>query len=265
MAQGAVNRPVVSMVPTVALPPGTPFTSQVTALLVVFARYVEKPLGVPSRMVRVVGDTLTETGGRTRRLFPEETMAPGSGLATRTVTEPAVVASQSTRMRSGETSCAGMEAPLICTCAFGAKPRPRISMVARPMLNDAGWIAVSVGFGYCQRISVSPQATGVEMEARTITGSGGCTEGAVYSPVSVMVPTVALPPTMALTLHVTGAQAPYWRAVNCRVVSARTAGRVGWTETETGPAWVWRTIQAAGRRTRSQWIATPRKRGACME
>jgi hypothetical protein len=67
MDVGGVYRPLVEMVPVAALPPATPFTCQITAVLVRFVTVAVKCVEAPMRValaplttmlpcVRVVGD-----------------------------------------------------------------------------------------------------------------------------------------------------------------------------------------------------------------
>jgi len=59
--------------------------------------------------------------------------------------------------------------------------------------------------------------------------------GAVYSPVSVIVPTVLFPPAIPLTLQFTDVLAvPVTAAVNCTVFPTSTSAVVGASETRIG-------------------------------
>ena len=60
---GAVYTPPVSIVPTVALPPGIPFTLQLTDVFAVLLTVAVKVCGSPSGTDAVVGATVTVTGG----------------------------------------------------------------------------------------------------------------------------------------------------------------------------------------------------------
>jgi len=62
---GAVYRPELEIVPTVALPPVTPFTCQVTAVLLVFCTVAVNCWVPPAATVADVGEivTLTAVGG----------------------------------------------------------------------------------------------------------------------------------------------------------------------------------------------------------
>src|SRR5689334_20789340 len=72
---GAVNRPAVEIVPTVLLPPGTPATLQLTAVLLVSVTVAVSAVELPSRTEALVGATLMET-------------AEGGGEATGPATPP---------------------------------------------------------------------------------------------------------------------------------------------------------------------------------
>ena len=59
---GAVYRPALETVPTVALPPVTPFTCQVTAVLLVFCTVAVNCCVPPTATVADVGEIVTLTG-----------------------------------------------------------------------------------------------------------------------------------------------------------------------------------------------------------
>jgi hypothetical protein len=63
MADGAVYRPNVEIVPTVAFPPATPFTCQVTAVFVAFVTVALNCWVSVVVTVGVVGVTVTATAG----------------------------------------------------------------------------------------------------------------------------------------------------------------------------------------------------------
>ena len=60
-AAGAVYRPALEIVPTVALPPVTPFTCQVTAVLLVFCTVALNCWVPPAATVADVGEIVTLT------------------------------------------------------------------------------------------------------------------------------------------------------------------------------------------------------------
>ena len=60
-AAGAVYRPELEIVPTVALPPATPFTCQVTAVLLVFCTVALNCWVPPAATVADVGEIVTLT------------------------------------------------------------------------------------------------------------------------------------------------------------------------------------------------------------
>src|SRR5216110_584317 len=59
---GAVYRPELDIVPTVALPPVTPLTCQVTAVLLVFSTVAVNCCVPPAPTVAATGDIVTRTG-----------------------------------------------------------------------------------------------------------------------------------------------------------------------------------------------------------
>ena len=61
--RGAVKRPPEVMVPTVLLPPGTPATLQLTAVLVVFETVASKTVVAPSSTGMLAGERLMEMSG----------------------------------------------------------------------------------------------------------------------------------------------------------------------------------------------------------
>jgi hypothetical protein len=76
--------------------------------------------------------------------------------------------------------------------------------------------------------------------AVTVTLAAGTEAGAVYSPLALIVPTVAFPPTTPFTLHVTPR---FWEslftvAVNCCVLEMFNETEVGETDTLMGAATV---------------------------
>lgn len=60
---GAVYRPVVEIVPVVLFPPVTPFTCQVTAVLLLFCTVSEKLCVAPVATLTEVGEIEIVTGG----------------------------------------------------------------------------------------------------------------------------------------------------------------------------------------------------------
>jgi hypothetical protein len=60
---GAVKSPEVEIVPAVEFPPVTPFTCQVTALLLVFCTVATKACDAPTETLAVVGESEMLTAG----------------------------------------------------------------------------------------------------------------------------------------------------------------------------------------------------------
>src|SRR6266849_2311301 len=88
---GALYRPFVSTVPRELLPPATPLTDQVTAVLLVPETIAENCCDAPSRTCAVAGDTFTAIvsgGSICSEKLVAETIVPGSGFFTVIVTLP---------------------------------------------------------------------------------------------------------------------------------------------------------------------------------
>lgn len=66
---GALYMPLVEMVPTVELPPATPFTVQFTAVLLVFETVALNCCVLPVLIETLVGLTVTETAGAAATLI----------------------------------------------------------------------------------------------------------------------------------------------------------------------------------------------------
>ncbi len=99
-------------------------------------------------------------------------------------------------------------------------PRPEPGFGRPTMLIDAEPIEL----GFAALIACTETCAGF-----------GITDGAVYKPALVMVPTVALPPVMPLTAQVTAVfELPETAAANCSVLDGFSVTEEGETITVTG-------------------------------
>ncbi len=104
-----------------------------------------------------------------------------------------------------------------------------------PTATDAGDTAVTVGTGFSSEIMLLPERVLSETEvASMLTEAGlGRAVGAVYTPVALILPTVASPPAVPFTDHVTDWSITFLMlALNCCVSPERTLAVAGVTVTD---------------------------------
>ncbi|HVO26193.1 MAG TPA: hypothetical protein VMW56_21470 [Candidatus Margulisiibacteriota bacterium] len=160
--------------------------------------------------------------------------APGPGLATLMLIEPARVAFPVAISRVDELNVVASGTPFDNTCAPLTKRLPPTVSLNCP--SKIGFGLRVVGKGIWLRTVIRHVAELLEFEtlvARAVTFQpAGGTAGAVYFPVALMYPTVALPPTTPLTVQITAVLAtPFTNALNWRSPPTGTLTDVGDTVT----------------------------------
>jgi hypothetical protein len=217
---GAAYKPLASMIPTVALPPATPFTDQLTPWFALPVTVAVNGCVCVTFRVGVVG--LTATTISTVRFTAFEVPPPGLGVTTVTAKVPALAS-----CAAGITAINCVALPKLVVSALPpsftvdccAKPVPvTVSVVSGlPALTVEGEMEPRVGAGLTTVTEAEAVRVGsATLAAFTVTtlGTGG-TAGAVYRPLELMLPTVAFPPAMSFTDQVTpGFVLPVTVAVN---------------------------------------------------
>jgi hypothetical protein len=238
---GAAYNPVLSIVPTVALPPATPFTDHV-AWFVLPVTLAVNCCACPTIIVSAGGFTATTTC--TASVSALEFPPPGAGVVTATPRLPAFA-----NCAAGSTAVNCVALPYVVAnavppnsttdCAQNPDPVTVSVVFPLPALSVAGEMELTTGAGFTMLTEAAADCAGcARLAAVTVTmlGAGG-TAGAVYSPVLSTVPTVTYPPATPFTDHV----APWFvlpvtLSVNCCTCPTITVGVGGFTATTTNTA-----------------------------
>ncbi len=219
-AAGALKTPEVEIVPVVALPPVTPFTCQVTAVLVVFCTVAVKVCDAPVAMLAVPGEIEILTGGGVEgavmvtvaeadlvvsacEMAVTVTVA-GLGTAAGAVKTPSVEIVPVVAFPPVTPFTCQVTAVLVvfCTVAVKACAAPAVTLAVPGAIEiltgggDEGAVMVTVA-------EADLVASACEM-AVTVTVAGlGTVAGALNTPKVEIVPVVALPPVTPFTCQVT--------------------------------------------------------------
>jgi hypothetical protein len=237
---GAVYSPLVEIVPTVEFPPVTPFTDQVTPVLVVFVTVAVNCWAPEVWTEALAGETETDTAAIT------------VAVAVAVWVESVVLVAATVTV-GGEGWVAGaVYSPLEETVPTVELP-PATPFTFQATLLDI-FVAVAVNCcvpdvwtdalaGDIERDVIAATVTAADADldgsailvAETVTVAGeGTIDGAVYNPLVETVPTVEFPPAIPFADHVTPVfVALLTLAVNCFVAEVWTEALVGETETET--------------------------------
>jgi hypothetical protein len=235
---GAVYRPLASIVPSVALPPATSFTDQVTPWFVLPVTVAVNGCVCVTWSVCVEGLTVTTT--TTVRFVAFEVPPPGLGVTTVTGKLPALVncAAGATAVSWVElTKLIASKVPLSSTVDCGVKLVPVTVNVVFPLpaSTTVGEIELRLGAGFTTVTAAEAVRVGsTTLAAFTVTtfGEGGIA-GAVYRPLVSIVPIEELPPTKSFTDQVTAEfPVPATVAVNWMVPCAMAVALRGETETK---------------------------------
>jgi hypothetical protein len=245
-AAGAVYSPAALTVPIVALPPVMPFTLHVTAVLAALLTVALNCCVALVSTVAAVGANVTDTGFTT--VTVAEADAAGSatlvaiivtvagtgtvaGAVYRppTVTVPTVALPPATPFTVHVTAVLAVPVTVAVNCCDA--PVTKVALVGT---NDTLTAALTV------TVAEADLVLSAALVAVTVTVAGaGTAAGAVYSPAALTVPTVALPPAMPFTVHVTAVLAvPVTVATNCWVPLVTSVALAGETLTATGGATV---------------------------
>ena len=223
------------MVPMLALPPATPFTDQLTAVLFVPVTVAVNTCWLPERIMPVAGDTCT-TMPFTCAVIAAETLDPGAGFCTVMFTLP---------------TCASVAVPVAVNCveeitvvvsavvpiktvAPGAKCKPVRVNVKGPTGMTIGETVLSCGTGLSSVTALLPVllASTLSVALIVMMFAVGGNSGAVNMPVASIVPVVAFPPATPFTNQARFGREPSFAfAVNCCVVSPGSVAEAGVTIT----------------------------------
>jgi hypothetical protein len=132
-------------------------------------------------------------------------LLPGSGFCTVTENVPALPAVPVAVNCVEETNVVVSAVVLNITCAPDTKLLPVSVSVKFPRFVEAGEMPLSVGVGFQSVTEAEPDfVVSAALVAVTLMVFGeGSVAGAVYLPVASTVPSVALPPAVEFTDHVT--------------------------------------------------------------
>lgn len=229
----------------VSLPPGMPFTAQLTPVLDMPVTLALNSCVSPRRTFIVPGATLTsETAPFTCALMLAEFAPPGFGLVTETGTTPTweLVAVPVADNCVEETRVVASATEPKLTTAPCAKCAPFRVRVNGPTGIVVGEKPVSCGVGFSRVAGVEPDFVESEVSVAVMVMPfvPGGNSGALNNPVEEIVPVVELPPATPLTLQVrVGLEPSFVLAVNCCMVLPRTIAFVGETvmANGSGPEW----------------------------
>src|SRR5882757_4772451 len=236
---GAVYRPALDIVPTVGLPPVTPLTCQVTAVLLVFCTVAANCCVPPAPTVADTGEivTLTTAGGVTVTWAEADfvgsawdtaatvTMA-GFGTTAGAVYRPALDIVPTVGLPPVTPLTCQVTAVLLVFCTVAAN----CCVPPAPTVADTGEIVtLTTAGGVTVTWAEADFVASAWDTAVTVTVAGfGTTAGAVYRPALDIVPTVGLPPVTPLTCQVTAVLLVFCTvAANCCVPPAPTVADTG--------------------------------------
>src|SRR5580704_4363625 len=162
MFRGAMNRPVVSIVPTCVLPLICPATDHVTAVFAVPVTVAVNCCDAPVTRFALVGEIvilMLELGALSTTVTAFETAEPGFGFVTVTGTLPAcaAVAVPLAVNCVGDTNVVASAVPPKFTTAPLTKFVPITSKVNAPMVSAGGVTETMVGTGFCNVTAAVPE------------------------------------------------------------------------------------------------------------
>src|SRR5204863_109664 len=236
---GAVYRPELDIVPTVALPPVTPLTCQVTAVLLVFCTVAVNCCVPPTPTDADTGEIVTRTTAAGVMVTCAEPDFVGSAWDTAATVTVAGFGTTAGAVYRPELDIVPTVAlppvtPLTCqvTAVLLVFCTVAVNCCVPPTPTDAdtGEIVTRTTAAGVMVTCAEPDFVGSAWDtAATVTVAGfGTTAGAVYRPELDIVPTVALPPVTPLTCHVTAVLLVFCTvAVNCCVPPAPTVAYTG--------------------------------------
>src|SRR6266853_794790 len=243
---GAVYRPALDIVPTVALPPVTPLTCQVTTVLPVFCTVAVNCCVPPAPTVADTGEivTLTTAGGVTVTWAEADFVASawdtavtvtvaGFGTTAGAVYRPALDIVPTVGLPPVTPLTCQVTAVLLVFCTVAAN----CCVLPAPTVADTGEIVtLTTAGGVTVTWAEADFVASAWDTAVTVTVAGfGTTAGAVYRPALDIVPTVGLPPVTPLTCQVTAVLLVFCTvAANCCVPPAPTVADTGEIATLTG-------------------------------
>jgi hypothetical protein len=164
----------------------------------------------------------------TLSVFTFDAAEPGSGLTTLTLKIPGVVMVVWNVIAVDESAWGETGTSFRRICEFPTKPLPLSVNENVPTLTAVGDKDVIEGAGFIQVTAASAKTAEFPDAARTRTMGPGLVSGAVYKPVSEIVPTAAFPPAAPFTDQVIGPGAPpLSAALNCFVAPDRNETAVG--------------------------------------
>src|SRR2546423_886466 len=243
---GAVYTPELDIVPTVELPPVTPLTCQVTAVLLVFCTVAVNCCVPPAPTVADTGEIVTLTTAVGVMVTCAEADFVGSACDTAVTATVAGFGTTAGAVYRPELDIVPTVAlpPLTpLTCQVTAVLLVFCTVAVNCCVPPAPTVA-DTGEIVTRTTAVGVMVTCAEADfvgsacdtAVTVTVAGfGTTAGAVYRPELDIVPTVALPPVTPLTCQVTAVLLVFSTvAVNCCVPPAPTVADTGEIVTRTG-------------------------------
>src|SRR6266480_2777062 len=264
---GAVYRPELDIVPTVALPPVTPLTCQVTAVLLVFCTVAVNCCVPPAPTVADTGEIVTRTTAAGVMVTCAEADFVGSAwdtAVTVTVAGFGTTAGAVYRPELDIVPTVALPPVTPLTCQVTAVLLVFCTVAVNCCVPPAPTVAAT-GEIVTRTTAVGVMVTCAEADfvgsawdtAVTVTMAGfGTTVGAVYRPEFDIVPTVALPPVTPLTCQVTAVLLVFCTvAVNCCVPPAPTVAATGEIVTRTGMGV--RVVEPAQPKVCNILIATP--------
>ena len=172
----------------------------------------------------------------TCKLWDADVALPGLGFITATEKVPADASFPVAVSCVDDTKIVASGEPARSTCAPLTNPLPFTVIASAPAGTDDGAMPVSTGTGFCNVTGLLPVAVAsAELTARTVTVlEFGTVEGAVYTPVELIVPIAVPPPVTPFTCHVTTVfDDPATVPLKDCVAPARTLALAGLTVTVT--------------------------------
>src|SRR5271154_4770854 len=162
MFRGAMNNPVVSIVPTCVLPLISPATDHVMAVFVVPVTVAVNCCDAPVTKFALVGEMVTlmlELGALSTTVTAFETAEPGFGFVTVTGTLPAcaAVAVPLAVNSVDDTKVVASAVPPKFTTAPLTNFVPITSNVNAPMVSAGGVTETIVGTGFCNVTAAVPE------------------------------------------------------------------------------------------------------------
>src|SRR6266513_2927619 len=236
---GAVYRPELDIVPTVALPPVTPLTCQVTAVLLVFCTVAVKCRVPPAPTVADTGEIVTLTTAAGVMVTCAEADFVGSAWDTAATVTMAGFGTTAGAVYRPELDIVPTVAlppvtPLTCQVTAVLLVFSTVAVNCcvppAPTVADTGEIVTRTTAAGVMVTCAEPDFVGSAWDtAATVTVAGfGTTAGAVYRPELDIVPTVPLPQVPPRTCQVTAELLVFCTvAVNCCVPPAPTVADTG--------------------------------------